>query len=118
MADATPADKGSRPVPDPTVLTTDALRRDIGALKNEFDAELRGIRDVLAERKENVNERFAQIEAIRKEQKADTERNVADALASLEKRIDQMQAASNDAVTALRRDIDAIRGSLGSGPPT
>lgn len=117
MADM-PEDKGSRPVPDPTVLTTDALRRDIGALKDLLTTRMDGMDGLSNERYENVKGRFAAIEEIRKEQKGDTERNVADALKAITKQIDLLTTNSNDAVTALRRDIDALRSSLGAGPST
>lgn len=113
-----------KPVPDPTALTSEAVRqaveqsrRDIHGLRQIIEARLDGIESLAQERYESVARRLEAAENIRKEQKADTERNVAAALAAIQKQIDLLTTNSTDNFVALRRDIDSLRGSLGSGPP-
>lgn len=117
MVDEMPEDRERRLTPDPSERTVEALRRDIAALEKRVDATLQGMDRLADERHANIEKRFAGIEEIRKEQKADTERNVADALKAITKQIDLLTTNSTDNFSSIRRDIDALRGSLGAGPP-
>lgn len=77
----------SRPIPDPTALTTTALHREIGHLK-----ELHAVRfDSIEERLDDTEER-------RRELKADTEKEVRSAL-----------AASKAETDGLRREVADLR---------
>lgn len=110
MADEhTHDDPGVRPIPDPTTRTVEALRRDIGAMTRVFDAKLQGVADVTQEQHKHIQERFKWSEDLRKEQKADTDRNVDAALTALKEQISLLERNLTAGTAALRRDIDALR---------
>lgn len=100
---------GLRPIPDPTLLTMEALRRDIGAMTEVFQAKLDGVAALTREQHDHIKERFEWFEGQRKEQKADTERNVLAAIAAQTKQVDLLTSSVAAEVTSLRRDIDSLR---------
>jgi tetrahydromethanopterin S-methyltransferase subunit G len=106
-----------KPVPDPTVLTTQALLREIAALKELVLARLDGL-DRLFE------EKFETLEASRLEQKKDTQDAINAALtaqkdavtkseAAVGKQLEDQQKASNTAINDLRRSIDDLKERIG-----
>lgn len=93
------SDGGSRPVPDPTILTTqavDALRKELTEL---FDAKLGAAKELTAERFSAVSKTLATAEDLRLEQKVDTKTGLDAALAA-QKESAANQAASFAAETA------------------
>jgi transketolase len=110
-------DDGRKPVPDPTVLTTQALLREIAALKELMEARLAGL-DRLFE------EKFDTLETSRLEQKKDTQSAIDAALtaqknavakseAAVGKQLEDQQKASNIAISDLRRSIDDLKERIG-----
>lgn len=75
------------PVPDPTALTTEALRRDIGALRELLDQRVDTVYAVLNERDQRYTERGIAVEAAVDKAFASAEKAVAAALEAAEKAI-------------------------------
>ncbi len=50
--------RGSRPVPDPTVLTTDQLRREIGGLRELIETMIVAVRQLHEEKFDSIDIRF------------------------------------------------------------
>jgi hypothetical protein len=102
-------DGGSRPVPDPTVLTTAQLYREIAASQVSFEKDLTAIRDMSNTRFECarrlVEEKFASIDAQlelverqRVEQKADTKAAVDAALTAQKEAVKEQTIAQGTAI--------------------
>lgn len=70
----------SRPVPDPTLLTTAALMREVAGI----DARLMAAKELVDEQFKCVKQQFDTAEQQRKEQKADTQAAVDAALTAVE----------------------------------
>ena len=116
-----------RPVPDPTVLTTEALARETNALRRELAGEAGALRreiewqrsyfkqeiDLLREiysvkidaviqtandRFDRVKDQFAQVENQREEQKSDTQKAVDAALAAQKEAVREQTIASQTAI--------------------
>jgi uncharacterized LabA/DUF88 family protein len=114
----TPTD--SVPVPDPTVLTTDAIRREITTVKDLLDQRIedrdREVMGLVAERNSQLMalrelvlakieaevtltaERFATSERLRLEQKADTKAAVDAALTAQKEAVKEQTIASERAI--------------------
>lgn len=88
-------DLNSRPVPDPTVLTS----RAVDALRKELEGELRAAERLTAERFGAVADKLDVAERLRLEQKVDTKTAVDAALAA-QKESGAQQAAAFAAETA------------------
>ena len=56
------AERGSTPVPDPTALTTQALQREIAALKESILADLAGTRDLVTRLTKQVDDVPARVD--------------------------------------------------------
>jgi uncharacterized protein YicC (UPF0701 family) len=113
------SDGGSRPVPDPTVLTTAALQREIGgvresigALKELTESDLEGLEAVVAERFNTVSTQFGLIERQRVEQKLDTGNALAAALAAAKEAVTKTEAATKEQIAQLKATIDTALGGL------
>jgi len=89
---------GSRPVPDPTELTTEALHREIGALKELMVAELAGVEKITGERFASVNKQLQLVETQRVEQKKDTKDAVDAALTAQKEAVREQTTASERAI--------------------
>lgn len=102
MAESTPANpadqQGSRPVPDPTVLTTDQLRREIGALRELFTSELTAASDLCLEKFRSVDQQLDLVEKQRVEQKSDTKAAVDAALTAQKEAVKEQTTASATAI--------------------
>lgn len=99
MTSATPANpadaSGTRPVPDPTVLTTEALLREVGHLKELMDEKFVSMA-ALMERAEEQ----------RREQKLDTRSAVDAALQAQKEATSKMETSVSDQLSALRTNFD------------
>lgn len=94
-------EEGLRPIPDPTLLTMEALRRDIGALADVIKARLDGIEALMAERKEHTKERFDV-----------QERERVTALNALTEQFRLQGVRQESEVEAIRRELTALRERL------
>ena len=107
---------GTRPVPDPTVMTTEALQRGLDSERDHTDAlgrrleaatialrallEARdiGASEVVAERFRSVDRQFELVETQRVEQKVDTKSAVDAALIAQKEAVREQTTASERAV--------------------
>lgn len=93
-----------RPDPDPTVLTTDALHREVAHLKQRMDDMFSAAQDLTKEKFDGVADKFTDIEAHRKEQKEDTLREITkafDANTGAIESLEKIQGIANDRITAV-----------------
>ena len=116
-----PADpEGRRPIPDPTVLTTDQLLREIAHLKELFGEQLTRVDDKLAlaerQRVEQKSDTEKAIQAALLAQKesvaaqADAfEKSVAKSEAATTKQIDQIQTTFKSEIGAVIKSHDELR---------
>lgn len=107
--DELPSSRGSRPVPDPTELTTKALEREIARVEERID-----------DLKEFVLREFESIERHRLEQKEDTKaavdaaltaqkESVAKSEAAVSKQIDQLTASIDKTTSDIRRELSEVK---------
>lgn len=98
-----------RPIPDPTLLTTEALNREIDRLRSSFEAGRDAMHDLLTARIDStvaiedekfrrVEQRFQLIEGQRVEQKNDTQNAVQAALTAQKEAVREQTIASERAV--------------------
>jgi uncharacterized protein YicC (UPF0701 family) len=103
----------SRPVPDPTVLTTEQLLREIAgvdqkisALKELTESDLEGLEAVVAEKFITVDTQFGLIERQRVEQKTDTGNALAAALAAAKEAVTKTEEATKEQIAQLKQTFD------------
>jgi len=102
-----PADEGgSRPIPDPTVLTTDALRREIAGLEKLIDTKLDAAEKLSSEKFQSTNLLMERAEEQRREQKSDTKMAVDAALDSQKEATAKMEKSISDQITSLRSNFE------------
>jgi hypothetical protein len=92
------ATTNSRPVPDPTILTTEQLLREIDALKALVESWIDGLEQVNAEKMRSVWSQFETVERQRVEQKADTKAAVDAALAAQQDAVREQTIASERSI--------------------
>lgn len=85
-----------RPVPDPTLLTTEQLLRETKNAVALLRAEIEGDRDTSAVRFDGVTREFSMIEDRRKEQKIDTKTAVDAALQAAKEAMSKIEASTLD----------------------
>jgi hypothetical protein len=91
-------DTGSRPVPDPTVLTTTQLLREIAAVNDRTELLFTGLREIMEEKFDSVDRQLALGEQQRVEQKADTKAAVDAALTAQKEAVKEQTSASGLAI--------------------
>lgn len=105
-----PSNLGSRPVPDPTSLTTDQLRREIAQLEALLKSQFGWNKELIDEKFSSVTDRLALGERQRVEQKSDTEKAIQAALTAQKEAVaSQAQSfsesvAKSEAATAKQLD--------------
>jgi hypothetical protein len=87
-----------KPTPDPTVLTTEQLLREIQTLKEWTAAMIAGSTEICDEKFSSVTKQFVLIERQRVEQKADTEKAVQAALSAAKEAVKEQTAASEKSI--------------------
>lgn len=93
-----------RPDPDPTVLTTDALMREVRYLKERMDDKFRAAEDLTTVKFDAVTSKFEDIERHRLEQKQDTQREITkafDANTAAIEAVEKTQATDSARITAV-----------------
>src|SRR5579863_2946883 len=98
-------DRDSRPVPDPTVLTTQGLLREIAHLRELMEARLLALTEKLQgehalkeEKFRKVDQRFELIEVQRVEQKDDSQKGVEAALVAQKEAVAKLDEANQKAI--------------------
>jgi hypothetical protein len=89
---------GSTPIPDPTVLTTEALHREIAAVRELVFERIARNAEVAIEKLGSVETQFELIERQRVEQKKDTKDAVDAALAAAKEAVKEQTTASERAI--------------------
>lgn len=92
-------DSDQRPTPDPTILTTEQLLREVANAERALQAEMDGLRGRIGEQFASVATQFTLIERQRVEQKADTEKAVQAALSAAKEAVKEQTAASDKSIT-------------------
>jgi hypothetical protein len=122
------------PRPDPTVLTTAALEREIGHIKSLLDRDVQALEDVMGEKFTAVDKQLTLVEQQRVEQKQDTktavdaallaqkeavreqtiasERSIAKSETATNQQLQQLGQTFTTAFEGLRRDIDDTKQRL------
>jgi DNA-directed RNA polymerase len=132
MTDIKPDNGGSRPVPDPTTLTTEALMREVAALKELITVQIDAQAALTDERFDRISTCIANIEQQRIEQKRDVKEAVDAALASQKEAATKLEASTTKAleelsktiageITSVRREVKATEERISRvefGPPT
>jgi hypothetical protein len=102
----------TRPIPDPTLLTTEALNREIAALRDLLYGEIRHRGQLTDEQFRSVDVKFDAIEQRTAEQKTDTKEAVSAALAAAKDAVALQTQASersqSKSEAAITKQIDAI----------
>lgn len=110
-----PADTSDpkRSVPDPTLLTIDALRREIAMLENLTSVRLDAAEALIQERVLRIDALMERSEEMRQEQKSDTRAAVEAALESQKEATAKMEVAVSEQIASLRSNFEtAIQGVL------
>jgi len=97
-----------RPVPDPTTLTTDAIEREIAALRELLMA-------LISAMSELNNERFQTVEHHRLEQKLDTKEKIDAALLAQQGAANKSELAIKDQLNQLSNTFDTAIGGVTDG---
>lgn len=84
---------------DPTTLTTQALRREIGLLRELIEAKFDSMKDIQHEKFGAIDKRFDLVEQQRLEQKADTKAAVDAALTAQKEAVKEQTTASELAIS-------------------
>jgi biotin operon repressor len=87
-----------RPVPDPTVLTTQALYREVSALQELIEQSIKGTREVIDQQFYKVEQQFELVERQRVEQKKDTKDAVDAALTAQKEAVREQTSASERSI--------------------
>jgi hypothetical protein len=91
-------ERGSRPVPDPTVLTTQQLYREIEATREMAETLIDGLREILDEKFSSIDRQLQLVEQQRVEQKQDTKAAVDAALTAQKEAVKEQTTASERAI--------------------
>ena len=91
--------ENQKPTPDPTILTTEQLLREVASSTKLLQAEIHGLRNNIDEQFKSVQTQFMLIERQRVEQKADTEKAVQAALSAAKEAVKEQTAASDRSIT-------------------
>lgn len=107
MLEQEPANRGDiRPDPDPSRLTLDALRREIGMLRELLIQKIEAEAELAEERDKRIQALMAQEEGRRRELKVDTSKAVANAIAVQKETLEKMGAALESRIDALRANFE------------
>lgn len=109
---------GTRPVPDPTILTTEALQREISALSQLIDAKIAGNTKARDEEVKRLNQQLQLVERQRVEQKKDTKDAVDAALAAQKEAVREQTIASERSIskseTATNKQLEQLASTFAS----
>jgi hypothetical protein len=101
-----------RPVPDPTVLTTQALYREVSALQELIEQVVKGTREVIDQQFYKVEQQFELVERQRVEQKKDTKDAVDAALTAQKEAVREQTSASERSIakseTATNKQLEQL----------
>jgi hypothetical protein len=99
--------QGWAPIPDPTVLTTAALVREITALREVIENAIGANKELFTEKLRSVDQQLTLIEKQRVEQKTDTANAVQAALIAQKEAVREQTAASDRAIAKSEAGTEA-----------
>ncbi len=116
-------DDSWRPVPDPTVLTTAALLREIAALKELLELHINSLTDIVNQKFDNIDTRFQDLDKLRSQTATNNKEALDAALtaqrdsatkteAAFTKQIDQLQVIVNTISRASDEKVDDLKTRL------
>ena len=98
-------------ISDPTLMTIDALRREIAMLESLLNARLKAAEELTRERFHRVDQDLQHFEEQRREQKRDTQSAVDAALEAQKEATTKMERTVTDQIGSLKGNFDtSIRG--------
>jgi hypothetical protein len=116
MEDSGDKPQDSRPIPDPTILTTQQLNREISSLNVLVDLRLTALRDIVEEKFSSVGTQLNLEERQRVEQKEDTKAAIDAALTAQKEAVKEQTISSDKAIakseTGMSELIKGIRSEL------
>jgi len=104
----------SRPVPDPTILTTEQLLREVAALRELVQSDIEGLEAIVAEKFRSVDQQLELVERQRVEQKADTKAAVDAALTAQKEAVKEQTTASDRAIAKSEASMTKQLEQMGS----
>ena len=93
-------------IPDPTLMTIDALRREIAMLENLLNTRLEANEELTQERFHRIDEALSHFEEQRKEQKVDTRQAVDAALEAQKEATHKMERSMDDQLQSLTANFE------------
>lgn len=100
-----------RPVPDPTLLTTQQLLREVAALRELYQGDIAALREVMDTKFESINDRFMASQALQDERFTSAKEAVDKTERMAIKQADQIQAILATTVSGINDKIDLLRAS-------
>jgi len=98
-------------IPDPTLMTIDALRREIAMLESLLNSRIGSNEQLTRERFHRVDRDLEHFESQRKEQKQDTKEAVDAALESQKEATAKMETSVSEQIASLRDNFEtSLRG--------
>jgi hypothetical protein len=109
MSDAAASDTSydSRPVPDPTVLTTEALIREINHLRELMETQIEGLGDACEAKFSYIERRFADRDLLVDAAFQSSREAVAAALAASKEAVAKSEDTFNKQIAEIRRTAEA-----------
>lgn len=101
-----------RPRPDPTILTTEALHREIGHLREHVDQKFESHGQLDGEKLARIEQRFRDRELLVSAEFAASKEAVVNALASSKEAVAKSEDMFRGQIAELRRTADATNRSL------
>jgi hypothetical protein len=93
-----PETPDQRPTPDPTILTTEQLLREVENATKLMESQIENVDAMCKQRFEQVKEQFALVEGQRVEQKRDTQDAVDAAFSASKEAVKEQTSASDRAI--------------------
>ncbi len=93
------------PNPDPTILTLDALRREIAMLGEHVDTKLEASELVVKEKVRRLDSLLDNADELRREQKTDTNKAVEAALSAQKESSSKMEKSISDRIASLNSNF-------------
>ena len=101
-----------RPIPDPTLLTIDSIRREIAHVNTSTERAFKAADKLNRERFHRIDEAMERAELLRREQKDDTRHSVDAALQALNDATGKTERTIDGQISALTSSLDTRFGGV------
>lgn len=108
MAAKPPMEIGSRPVPDPTELTTDIVNSAKGDLRSEIRHAVEAIRELFEEKFKSVESKFAGVQTQMQERDTRVETSGRDNKLAIDAALQAAEKAVNKSESGFTKQIDEM----------